>query len=499
MSDDSASDSDIDLDEIGPTRTLLSPRKVSSCSTGTIEACSPSVSIASLDLDDIRLPIVSDKLQNEPHDLEIRKVSSCRDDSRSTALRTANTPTAPVDVTASSSRRPPIKSKKIKLPTEPDAWLFPPDYADIDFSDDERLDRVERRPQFTEIFPQRVATEIYLPASKGVIPASIAQWLRNYQVHGAAFLHKLFAQQVGGILGDDMGLGKTVQVIAFLTAAFGKTGDGRDGKRRRKMRNYTDQWYPRILLVCPGVLIENWREELNRWGWWDMGVFHGSAISKEEALKSARLGYIEIMITTYSTYLTHKSEVNTIDWDCVIADECHCLKGKRAQITEAMNEVNARCRIGLTGTAIQNNYNELWSLLNWVNPNKLGSSKDWSSAVTEPLKRGQSHDATLIQLGKARRIARSLVQNLLPRFFLRRTKALIADQLPRKYDRVVFCPLTKTQAEAYKTFLACDMVQSIKRATESCDCSSGLNRGWCCHAIVPGFEDKWQSFVSKVY
>ena len=497
MSNDTDSESEIDLDEIGSTTILPGLRKpLSHSSEGVAKATSPSSSTRSLDFDDVQISIGSGNAPAQNQDPETHTASPSEKNGGTTIRQGNNGRIAAPIATPSTLKKASAKHKKSRVPIQPEAWLFPPDYANIDFSDDERVDRLERRPQFTEIFPQRVATDIYLPASKGIIPAPISQWLRDYQVHGVAFMHKLFAQQVGGILGDDMGLGKTVQVIAFLTAACGKTGDSRDSKRRRKMRNYTDQWYPRILLVCPGVLMENWKEELNRWGWWDIGVFHGSVASKEEALNSARLGYIEIMITTYTTYLTHMSEVNTVEWDCVIADECHCLKGKKAQITEAMNEVNARCRIGLTGTAIQNDYNELWSLLNWANPDKLGSRRDWSSAITEPLKRGQSHDATLMQLGKARRIARSLVQNLLPRFFLRRTKALIADQLPRKYDRVVFCPLTRTQAEAYKSFLASDMVQSIKRATEECDCGSGRNRGWCCHALVPGFEDKWQSYVS---
>src|SRR5947208_16523103 len=113
-----------------------------------------------------------------------------------------------------------------------------------------------------------------LPYSLGVLPAPIAQWLRDYQVDGVAFLHELFVYQKGGILGDDMGLGKTIQVIAFLTAAYGKTGDERDGKRMRKMRrNGSKAWYPRTLIICPGVLIQNWRSELERSGWWHVEVY----------------------------------------------------------------------------------------------------------------------------------------------------------------------------------------------------------------------------------
>jgi hypothetical protein len=111
------------------------------------------------------------------------------------------------------------------------------------------------------------------------------------------------------------------------------------------------------------------------------------------------------------------------------------------------------------------------------------------------LKIGQSHDATLNQLSKARRTAKKLVENLLPQFFLRRMKTLIADQLPKKSDRVVFCPLTWTQAEAYENFLDSDIVTTIRYSTEPCDCGSGKKRGWCCHKLVPGTDKTWQSYV----
>ena len=196
------------------------------------------------------------------------------------------------------SAKAPSKQKETVPHPGTEAFLFPPDFSEVEFSDDERLEKLDRRPCFSEILPQRRALDIELSGSRGIIPASVSQWLRDYQVHGAAFLHKLFAQQRGGILGDDMGLGKTVQVIAFLTAAFGKTADSRDGKRRRKVRDHTRQWYPRVLLVCPGSLIENWKEELDRWGWWDIQVFHGSSKNRDESIHAARHGHIEVMITT---------------------------------------------------------------------------------------------------------------------------------------------------------------------------------------------------------
>ncbi|MCJ1235853.1 hypothetical protein MMC14_003826 [Varicellaria rhodocarpa] len=369
---------------------------------------------------------------------------------------------------------------------------LPPTFEDIEFSDDERLEHVQERPTFPKAQPSAKYQDIQLPYSLGLIPAPIAQWLRDYQVHGTSFLHKMFVYQTGGILGDDMGLGKTVQVIAFLIVAFGKTGDERDIKRMRKMRRQETAWYPRVLVVCPGTLIQNWKSELQRWGWWHVDVYHGE--TKEGAIQAAATGRLEIMITTYSTYRLNKSAINMVEWDCVIADECHMIKGRRSETTQAMNEINALCRIGLTGTAIQNSYDELWTLLNWTNPGKFGPISTWKKSISDPLKMGQSHDATVYQLSKARKTAKKLVENLLPQFFLRRMKSLIAHQLPKKSDRVVFCPLTETQADAYENFLSSDIVDCIKSSSEPCACGSKKKSGWCCKQFLPN-GSKWQSYV----
>ena len=371
----------------------------------------------------------------------------------------------------------------------------PPDFDDVDFSDDEHLEHLQEKPHFQDLSPCAEYKDITLPYSLGVIPAPIAQWLRDYQVKGAEFLHELFVWQKGGVLGDDMGLGKTIQVIAFLTASFGKTGDERDNKRMRKMRRSNQNgWYPRALIICPGTLMENWQSELQRWGWWHIDVYHGSPAAKEATLQTALKGRLEIMITTYATYRLNKSAINMVDWDCVIADECHQIKDRHAEITKTMNEVNALCRIGLTGTAIQNKYDELWTLLNWTNPGRFGPIAAWKSSISEPLKIGQSHEATVAQLAKARKTAKALVKNLLPAFFLRRMKSLIADQLPRKSDRVVFCPLTDQQAAAYENFVSSDVVEYVRRSSELCECGSDKKRGWCCFKLIPE-RGPWQNHV----
>ncbi|KAJ9645474.1 hypothetical protein H2204_001054 [Knufia peltigerae] len=370
---------------------------------------------------------------------------------------------------------------------------LPPTYDDVYFSDDENIQQLRERPEFPVSTASREYKDIQLPYSLGLIPAPIAQFLRDYQVKGVAFLHELFVYQKGGILGDDMGLGKTVQVISFLTVAYGKTGDERDKKRMRKMRR-ANQKYPKTLIICPGTLMENWKDEFRHWGWWHIDTYHGGASRRRDVLSEAQAGMLEVMITTYHTYRTHKEEINMVEWDCVVADECHQIKERTSEITKAMAGINALCRIGLTGTAIQNKYEELWVLLNWTNPGKLGPITTWKNTVCIPLKLGQSHNASNYELARARKTAKMLVTNLLPQFFLRRTKALIRAQLPKKTDRVVFCPLTSTQAKAYQNFLDSDIVSCIRDSGQLCECGSRKKAGWCCSMVL---EDgtPWQHWV----
>jgi SNF2 family DNA or RNA helicase len=272
---------------------------------------------------------------------------------------------------------------------------LPPLYDDMEFSEDEQPSNLARKPVFPKsipIVPRAPFKDITLDRSGGVIPAPIAQWLRDYQIDGVRFLHERFVYQRGAILGDAMGLGKTIQVIAFLTAAFGKTGDERDHKRMRKMRRMReDQWYPRILIICPGSLMLNWLSELKCWGWWQAELYHGKTSHRQAVLQAATSGHVEIMITTYTTYKLNMQAINTVEWDCVVADECHFIKERKSEISKAMNNVNALCRIGLTGTPMQNTYEDLWTLFNWTNPGKLGALSTWKKCISDPLRIGQAH------------------------------------------------------------------------------------------------------------
>lgn len=302
----------------------------------------------------------------------------------------------------------------------------------------------------------------------------------------------MYTNGTGGILGDDMGLGKTVQVIAFLNAVFGKNGSYEDWKRMRSMRS-AGKDYPVVMIICPGTLIQNWLNELTFWSWTHVVKYHG--VAKQEALLAIAQGRSEVLITTYTTYKNNAEALNQVKWSVVIADECHLIKEPKSRVTLYANQINSKVRIGLTGTAIQNNYDELYTLLNWANPGKYGTAGFWKANVSAVLKNGQKHNATNWELTNARTRALELAKDLLPQVLLRRTKALIAHQLPKKTDKVVFCPLTKLQITAYDNLMGSEEVVYLRDSKKACDCGSGLSRQICCYSESPG----GQSFADLLF
>lgn len=319
------------------------------------------------------------------------------------------------------------------------------------------------RPDFNTEPPQ--PDQDVLHDGRILIPAATARWLRPYQVDGVAYLWQLYASRTGGLLGDDMGLGKTVQVITFLNAVFGKTGVEEHDKPLMRDRRSAGRAHPRVLIVCPSTLLYNWEAELERWSWTHHCIYHGA--NKHEELEAARQGYKEVCLTTYQTYTNDADRINMITWDVVIADECHAIRNPAAQVTAAMQRINSKCRVGLTGTAIQNDLGEFWTLLNWCRPGSMLSKRDWDRAVAGPIKNGQKHDATQGEVLLGREKARELHKAVAGRLMLRRTKQLIAHELPKKIDRIVFCGLTPRQVEAYDNLMLHDEVVALKSLAQT--------------------------------
>ncbi|XP_066016491.1 DNA excision repair protein ERCC-6-like 2 isoform X3 [Pocillopora verrucosa] len=351
------------------------------------------------------------------------------------------------------------------------------------------------RPSFTE--PALGPSVPFILSKPGVvpviqIPATINSYLRQYQRDGVSFLFQHYSENTGAILGDDMGLGKTVQVISFISAILGKTGTKVDIFRKfmdRMAHEKQEKVNPEtgtFLVVSPGSVMFNWRDELETWGHFKTGLFHGT--TRESTLDRASRGRLDVVLTTYETMRNYLTDVNRLKWLAVIMDEVHRLKDPKAQITVAAKALNVKRRYGLTGTPLQNKLEEFWCVLDWANPGSLGSAKNFNQEFGKPMLKGQTFDATKRELAVGRKRSKDL-QDRIGRWFLRRTKALIADQLPKKDEAVVFCPLTPFQENVYQTLLQNPDVELIRKKNFPCDCGSGQDRGKCCYTLSSEFED----------
>uniref|UniRef100_A0A8C8I446 Excision repair cross-complementation group 6-like 2 n=1 Tax=Oncorhynchus tshawytscha TaxID=74940 RepID=A0A8C8I446_ONCTS len=335
--------------------------------------------------------------------------------------------------------------------------------------------------------PPGPSEPLVLSQSGVAVPYTINRYLRYYQKEGIQFIYDNYAQSRGCILGDDMGLGKTIQVIGFLAAVLGKTGTWEDIENNRPhYKNFkTHMCMPMLsvrvfLIVAPLSVLYNWKEELETWGHFLTVVVHG--LRKEEELARIRRGRSEIALTTYETLRLYLEQFNSIDWSAVIVDEAHKIKNPNSQITGAMKDLRCLVRVGLTGTILQNNLDELWCVMDWAIPRCLGSLGNFKNMFSDPIELGQKHSVTKRALATGRRAVRALAAKL-SHWFLRRTKALIREQLPKKDDRVVYCSLTSFQQTVYQAVLDMEDVTLLLRSSEKCDCHSGHSRRKCCYKV----------------
>ncbi|XP_073675019.1 DNA excision repair protein ERCC-6-like 2 [Garra rufa] len=343
----------------------------------------------------------------------------------------------------------------------------------------------DERPLFhSNQTPPGPSEPFLLSGSDVKVPYTINRYLRDYQREGIKFIYHSYAKSRGCILGDDMGLGKTVQVIGFLAAVLRKTGTWKDVENNRPQflmsQKPSEQVQKVFLIVAPLSVLYNWKDELDTWGHFKLVVVHG--VRKDEELARVQRGRCEIALTTYETLRLCLDQFNSIDWDAVIVDEAHKIKNHKSQITQAMKEMRCKVRVGLTGTILQNNLEELWCVMDWAIPGCLGSLAGFKNRFSDPIEHGHKHTVTKRALAEGRKAVQDLAKRL-SRWFLRRTKALISGQLPKKDDRVVYCSLTDFQRTVYRAVLDSDDVRLLLRSSVKCHCGSGRQRKKCCFKL----------------
>ncbi|KAG7668690.1 hypothetical protein KSW81_005448 [Nannochloris sp. 'desiccata'] len=354
------------------------------------------------------------------------------------------------------------------------------------------------------------------------VPGSIAKYLRPYQQAGVRFLLQNYARGNGALLADDMGLGKTLQTIAFLSAILGKSGDPRIDKDSPKLPQFErlkhnsiaatttttyedthttnsdgidlsdDAFEPDytygapILIICPTSLIDNWAAEFTKWGTFRVSKLRSNTI--DTGVASLLNGNSEVGITSYGGIRNNSEKFSKIPWHVVVFDEAHNLKNPKAGQTEAAARLPTRLRFALTGTPMANDYEELFNLINLVVPGGLGTPQQFKETFSTKVKHGMRKDATQEQIAEGNS-AQIELQELLRPLMLRRTKSIIAHQMPRKRDNIVFCQLAPLQMKAYKRALQLPDVQLlILKARDPCPCGLGdHSMKSCMHPDCPGY------------
>ncbi|KAK3909238.1 DNA excision repair protein ERCC-6-like 2 [Frankliniella fusca] len=292
------------------------------------------------------------------------------------------------------------------------------------------------------------------------VPASIAQYLRDYQRDGVRFLYQRFRDGEGGILADEMGLGKTIQAIAFMSAVLQMKGTKEDMLRHcpdyirfDSAPNVEVPSVSPVLIVCPASLVENWFDELTTWGYFK--VFKMTSGNKSNLVTRARQNQYDVLIVSFEAARLSIELLNTVDWTCIFVDEVHRIKDSNAKLTKALNSLRCRLRYGLTGTPFQNNLKEVYCLLKWSNPQVVDDhSPDLISKLMEKGCRSSATKKETTDSIKARRRFREMLKRLT----LRRTKEIIQKHLPSKTDQVVFCEPTAIQRSIYRKIIqSCDI------------------------------------------
>lgn len=275
--------------------------------------------------------------------------------------------------------------------------------TELSFELDEKFERLREFKNIPEINP----------------PEHLQPVLRPYQTAGFQWLSYLNDVTWGGILADDMGLGKTIQALTML--------------EHYKQTNGSIK----AIVICPTTLIYNWKNEVEKFtpslSW---HIHHGSVRSRSaEELQSHN-----IIITTYGTLRSDIQVLLKIKFDYVVLDESQAIKNPSSKVTKAACLLEAKNRLCMSGTPLQNNTFDIFAQMNFLNPGLLGSMEFFRNEFATPIDKFGEQEQ------------KDHLRKLLYPFILRRTKEQVAKDLPEKTETILFCEMEKEQRDIYEMY-----------------------------------------------
>ncbi|WP_413544141.1 SNF2-related protein [Citricoccus nitrophenolicus] len=298
-------------------------------------------------------------------------------------------------------------------------------------------------------------SEITTPA----VPAGLDATLRPYQLEGFAWLSFLYDHGLGGILADDMGLGKTVQTLALILRARQLSEPGGSEHIHEAMTAPDAQLHgepepapqvaPPFLVVAPSSVLSVWKEEAERFApGLDLRVLDATS-AKRGTRVAAEVAGADVVVTSYTLLRLDSDQYTELEWDGLVLDEAQFVKNRTAKAHQAAKAIQAPFRLAITGTPMENSLSDLWALLSLTASGLFPSPTVFRAEYTKPI---ESPDAS--EDGRrfaAERMAR-LRRRIRP-FMLRRTKDLVASDLPPKQEQVSHVELVPKHRRLYDQVL----------------------------------------------
>ncbi|RLK49190.1 DEAD/DEAH box helicase [Microbacterium telephonicum] len=260
------------------------------------------------------------------------------------------------------------------------------------------------------------------------VPDGLTATLRPYQADGFRWLASLRGAGLGGILADDMGLGKTVQVLALLLHALDAGTDG-----------------PPALVVAPTSVVTAWRDEAARHApGLRVHVVTGTGV-RPDTIDA------DVVVTSYALLRLDAAAYAATTWSTVVFDEAQALKNPRTRVHRAALDLRATARFAVTGTPLENSIVDLWALLSLTSPGLFPSARRFRDEYVKPIEHGKVDENLEGGPARERRLAR-LRRRIRP-FLLRRTKDLVAADLPPRQEQDVRVELTSGHRAVYERVL----------------------------------------------
>lgn len=276
------------------------------------------------------------------------------------------------------------------------------------------------------------------------IPVGIKATLRSYQQDGVNWLAFLNRYNLHGILCDDMGLGKTLQTLCMVAsdhhlraAEFEKSGD----PNFRRLPS---------LIVCPPTLSGHWQQEIRQYAPFLTSVAYVGSPAIRGQYRS-ELEKADIVITSYDICRNDLDILKPINWNYCVLDEGHLIKNSKSKTSQAVKNFQSNHRLILSGTPIQNNVLELWSLFDFLMPGFLGTEKVFQERFAKPIAASRFAKSSSKEQERGALAIEALHKQVLP-FLLRRLKEEVLDDLPPKILQNYYCDLSELQRNLFDDF-----------------------------------------------